>query len=130
IGALALAGLAAQGTTVIRAPGPTRDHTERMLAWLGVPIERDGLTTTLTGPVGFVARDTTVPGDISSAAAWLVAGLLHPDAHIELRGVGLNPSRIGVIEVLREMGADILVEPLADSAEHPEPAGDITVRGG
>jgi 3-phosphoshikimate 1-carboxyvinyltransferase len=130
IGCLTLAALSAEGTTIIRVPGPTRDHTERMLGWLGAPVRREGLTTVIDGPAGFGARDITVPGDISSAAAWLVAGAIHPDAQVEIQGVGLNPSRIGIIEVLREMGADITVEPVDDAADHPEPVGHITVRGG
>jgi 3-phosphoshikimate 1-carboxyvinyltransferase len=130
IGSLVLAGLAADGRTTIRVPGPTRDHTERMLAWLGVPIRREGLATTLDGPAGYGARDIRVPGDISSAAAWLVAGALHPDASIELRDVGLNPSRVGIIDVLREMGADIEVRPVSDHTDHPEPVGHVRVRGG
>ncbi len=109
IGCLSLAALAADGTTSITVPGPTRDHTERMLAWLGAPVRREGLVTTIDGPAGFAARSLAVPGDISSAAAWLVAGALHPTADIRLEGVGLNPSRVGIIDVLREMGADIEV---------------------
>jgi 3-phosphoshikimate 1-carboxyvinyltransferase len=130
IGCLALAGLVADGTTTITVPGPTRDHTERMLAWLGAPVRRDRLTTVVDGPGGYAARDIRVPGDISSAAAWLVAAVLHPRAELRLEGVGLNPSRIGVIEVLREMGADIEVEPAGGGADDPEPVGDILVRGG
>ncbi len=130
IGCLALAALAADGTTTITLPGPTRDHTERMLGWLGAPVRRDGLVTSIAGPAGYPARSMTVPGDISSAAAWLVAGALHPVAQIRLRGVGLNPSRAGIIEVLREMGADIEVTPDDAPGDHPEPVGDITVRGG
>jgi 3-phosphoshikimate 1-carboxyvinyltransferase len=136
VGALALAALAADGRTTIEVPGPTRDHTERMLGWLGAPVRREGLVTIVDGPAGFAARSMTVPGDISSAAAWLVAGALHPSAEVRLEGVGLNPSRVGIIEVLREMGADIEVEPKdqpgADTAagDHPEPVGTITVRGG
>ncbi|MFV2064473.1 MAG: 3-phosphoshikimate 1-carboxyvinyltransferase, partial [Chloroflexota bacterium] len=130
LGCLALAALAADGTTTITVPGPTRDHTERMLGWLGAPVTRDGLTTTVSGPATFGARSMTVPGDISSAAAWLVAGALHPNATIRLDSVGLNPSRSGIIEVLREMGADIVVVPDADSSAGPEPEGSITVRGG
>jgi len=130
LGSLALAGLAADGTTSIVVPGPTRDHTERMLGWLGAPIERDGLTTSVTGPSTFAARSMTAPGDISSAAAWLVAGALHPHATIRLDGVGLNPSRIGIIDVLRDMGADIELAPDGDASAGPEPVGSITVRGG
>jgi len=71
-----------------------------------------------------------VPGDISSAAAWLVAGALHPRADIRLEGVGLNPSRTGIIEILREMGAQLEVTPDPDVADCPEPVGNITIRGG
>jgi 3-phosphoshikimate 1-carboxyvinyltransferase len=88
IGCLSLAALAAQGTTSIKVPAPTRDHTERMLAWLGAPVRREGLVTTIEGPAGYAARSRTVPGDISSAAAWLVAGAQHPEAEICLDGVG------------------------------------------
>lgn len=130
IGCLTLAGLAAEGTTTITVPGPTRDHTERMLTWLGAPVRREGLTTIVGGPAGFAARSLTVPGDISSAAAWLVAGALHPSAMIHLKGVGLNPSRTGIIEVLRDMGADIEVSPDPETDGGPEPVGSITIRGG
>ena len=130
IGCLTLAALAAEGTTTISVPGPTRDHSERMLAWLGAPVHRDGLTTTIDGPAGYPARPLTVPGDISSAAAWLVAAALHPAAVVRLDGVGLNPSRVGIIEVLRDMGADIEVRPDSDARAGPEPVGSISVRGG
>jgi 3-phosphoshikimate 1-carboxyvinyltransferase len=130
IGCLTLAALAAEGNTVIDAPGPTRDHTERMLAWLGAPVRREGPTTTVVGPTGFVARDITVPGDISAAAAWLVAGALHPDAHIIIEDVGLNPSRTGIIDVLRDMGADIKVASDGPTDRCPEPVGVVTVSGG
>jgi 3-phosphoshikimate 1-carboxyvinyltransferase len=130
IGALTLAALAARGTTSIRVPGPTRDHTERMLAWLGAPVRREGYLTTIDGPAGFAARDIDVPGDISGAAAWLVAAALHAQAHVVIADVGLNPSRTGVIDVLREMGADISVSSEGPSATCPEPVGTITVHGG
>jgi 3-phosphoshikimate 1-carboxyvinyltransferase len=127
-GCVTLASLAAAGRTTIHVPGPTRDHTERMLGWLGAPVVRDGFVTTIDGPAGFAARDLVVPGDISSAAAWLVAGSIHPDAAIRLEGVGLNPSRLAIIDVLREMGASIDVTPDAADAASPEPVGTITVR--
>ena len=111
-------------------PGPTRDHTERMLAWLGAPVRREGYVTTVEGPAGFEARTIDVPGDISGAAAWLVAGALHPDAHIVIEDVGLNPSRTGIIDVLREMGADIKVASDGPTEWCPEPIGTIIVRGG
>jgi 3-phosphoshikimate 1-carboxyvinyltransferase len=130
IGALTLAGLAAEGTTILTSPGPTRDHTERMLAWLGAPVRREGYVTTVEGPAGFKARTIDVPGDISAAAAWLVAGALHPDAHIVIEEVGLNPSRTGIIDVLRDMGADIKVASEGPTEWCPEPVGTITVSGG
>lgn len=130
IGALTLAGLAAKGQTVITSPGPTRDHSERMLAWLGAPVRREGYVTTVEGPAGFAARTIDVPGDISAAAAWLVAGALHPDAHIVIEEVGLNPSRTGIIDVLRDMGADIRVASDGPTEWCPEPVGTIVVSGG
>jgi 3-phosphoshikimate 1-carboxyvinyltransferase len=128
LGAVTLAALAADGETVITVPGPTRDHTERLLGWLGVPVSRTDRTTRLVGPAGFRARDIDVPGDISSAAFWLAAGALHPDAELRIRDVGLNPSRMGIVELLRAMGADIEVLPGDPSG--PEPVGDLVVRGG
>ena len=130
IGCLTLAALAAKGTTTITVPGPTRDHTERMLAWLGAPVRREGPLTTVQGPAGFAVRPISVPGDISSAAGWLVAGALHPDAHIIIEDVGLNPSRTGIIDVLRDMGADIKVASGGPTEDCPEPVGTITVDGG
>ncbi len=130
IGCLTLAALAADGTTTISVPGPTRDHTERMLAWMGAPVRREGYVTTIEGPAGFAARTVDVPGDISGAAAWLVAGALHPNAHIVIEDVGLNPSRTGIIDVLRDMGADIKVASDGPTEWCPEPVGTITVSGG
>jgi len=130
IGCLTLAALAAKGTTTITVPGPTRDHSERMLAWLGAPVRREGPVTTIQGPIGYETRDIRVPGDISSAAGWLVAGALHPDAHIIIEDVGLNPSRTGIIDVLRDMGADIRVASDGPTEDCPEPLGTITVDGG
>jgi 3-phosphoshikimate 1-carboxyvinyltransferase len=128
LGAVSLAALAARGTTSITVPGPTRDHTERLLGWLGAPVTRSGLTTQVEGPAGFRARDIRVPGDISSAAFWLAAATLHPDAQLRIRDVGLNPSRLAIVDVLREMGADIDV--VEGDATGPEPVGDLVVRGG
>jgi 3-phosphoshikimate 1-carboxyvinyltransferase len=130
LGAVALAALAADGETRVTVPGPMRDHTERMLGWLGAPVRREGLVTTVIGPAGFAGRAMEVPGDISSAAAWLVAGAIQPGALIQITGVGLNPSRLGIVQALREMGADIEVVPDPDEEAGPEPSGSITVRGG
>ncbi len=126
LGAICLAALGAEGETVVETPGPTRDHTERLLGWLGVPIRREGHRTTLTGPARPRAFSLEVPGDPSSAAAWVVAATLHPDAELRLTGVCLNPTRLGFVTVLRRMGADIAVE--ASGADGPEPIGDLVVR--
>ena len=128
LGAAALAGLSAEGETRIESPGPTRDHTERMLGAAGVAIRRDSLTTVVVGPAVPGPIDVVVPGDISSAAPWLVAGALHPDADLTLAGVGLNPSRTRMIDVLRRMGAN--VEARITDGDGPEPLGDLRVRGG
>lgn len=126
IGAISFAALAARGETQIVAPGPTRDHTERLLAWMEVPIRRDGWVTTVMGPSRPRARSLSVPGDPSAATAWLVAGSIHPDAELELLDVDLNPTRLGVVKVLREAGALIEVRPRDEDG--PEPVGDLVVR--
>jgi 3-phosphoshikimate 1-carboxyvinyltransferase len=97
-----------------------------MLAAAGVPIRRDGHVTTLSGPARPRPVSLGVPGDVSSAAPWLVAGALHPDAELVITGVGLNPSRTALIDVLRRAGADI--EMTADETTGPEPTGDLRVR--
>ena len=107
--ALLLAGLYADDETVLEQPALSRDHTERMFAAMGVQVVEDGLTLRLRpGPLRAV--DVTVPGDISSAAFWLVAGACHPDAEVRVHGVGTNPSRTGILDALESMGADIHVE--------------------
>jgi 3-phosphoshikimate 1-carboxyvinyltransferase len=130
LGCITLASLGAAGRTRISVPGPTRDHTERMLGWLGAPVVRDGLETRIDGPVGFTARDQTVAGDISSAAVWLVAGALHPDASIRVENVGLNPSRLAIVDVLRAMGADLTVSRTEADEDSPEPVGSLGIRSG
>jgi 3-phosphoshikimate 1-carboxyvinyltransferase len=126
IGAVAFAALAAEGETRIVSPGPTRDHTERLLAWMGVGIARDGAVTTVRGPATLRARSVTVPGDPSAATPWLVAATVHPDADLHLDDVGLNPTRLAAIDVLREMGAQIEVD--ERPRDGPEPVGAISVR--
>lgn len=128
LGAIAFAALGAPGRTTIATPSPTRDHTERLLAWMGVPIQRRGNVTSISGPARPVARSLEVPGDPSAAAAWLVAGPLHPDADITISGVCLNPTRLAFLDVLREMGARIEVNDQHDDG--PEPVGDLLVRSG
>ena len=125
--ALLLAALAAEGSTTVVEPARSRDHTERMLGAMGADIAIDGNALTLTPPAGDLqAIDVRVPGDISTAAAWIVAATLHPDADLLLTGVGLNPTRAGIVEVLREMGADI--EELESRSIGGEPVADLRVR--
>ncbi len=122
--AILLAGLAASGETAYVEPLPTRDHTERMLAGMGAAIRASaGAIVVTPGPLHAVNID--VPGDISSAAFWLVAAAITPGSDLVVEGVGLNPTRTGVLSVLRRMGADITV----DDYGGIEPIGDIRVRG-
>ena len=125
--AILLAGLAAEGATTVAEPSRSRDHSERMLAAMGAHIAVEGSSVTLTPPAGDLqAVGVRVPGDISTAAAWIVAATLHPDADVLLSGVGLNPTRAGILEVLREMGADI--EELEQRSAGGEPVADLRVR--
>lgn len=106
--ALLLAGLYAQGETRVREPRPTRDYTERMLAAFGVPCAFVPGEAALLGGFPLQARDVRVPADFSSAAFFLVAATLVPGSELLLRGVGMNPRRTGLLQVLRAMGADIV----------------------
>ena len=124
--AIMLAGLSAAGDTVIHQPALSRDHTERMVLAMGGKIEENGLDLVIH-PVELKAVDITVPGDISSAAFWMVAGLCHPNARIMIRGVGLNPSRTGIVDVLQEMGAGDALQLLDQRTEGGEPVADILV---
>jgi 3-phosphoshikimate 1-carboxyvinyltransferase len=105
--AVLLAGLFARGTTSVTEPQLSRDHTERMLEYFGVPVRRDGLRVSVEGGSRPEARDFRVPGDISSAAFWLVAAAASPGAHLRVNRVGLNPSRTGIVAVLARMGARV-----------------------
>ncbi|KGQ21118.1 3-phosphoshikimate 1-carboxyvinyltransferase [Thermus filiformis] len=124
--ALLLAGLFADGVTEVVEPVPTRDHTERLFRHFGLPLETEGprIRTWQTGP--FPARDLVVPGDFSSAAFFLVAALITPDSEVRVEGVGLNPTRTGLLEVLKAMGAELEWEVL--EGEEGEPVGTITAR--
>jgi 3-phosphoshikimate 1-carboxyvinyltransferase len=125
--ALLLAGL--RCGVAVREPRRSRDHTERMLGAMGVELGRaDDGWLQLRGEHTLTCTDVDVPGDLSSAAFLLVAGALVPGSEICLQGVGLNPTRSGVVDALRAMGADLHVEPR--EASGPEPQGDITVRHG
>ena len=123
--AILLAGLYAEGQTTIIEPAPSRDHTERMFRALGVEIETNGSTITLDPPEDLHAVDIAVPGDISSAAFFLVAGAIVPGSELTIKNVGVNPTRTGVLDVLRDMGADITESNFRDEAE---PMCDLTVK--
>lgn len=125
--AILLAGMLTKGVTSIHQPAMTRDHTERLFRHFGIPctVSPDGLDISICGPVRIQARDITIPGDISSAAFWMVAASIIPESCLTLEKVGLNPTRDAVITVLRRMGADIEIRPLSDEGE---PYGDITIR--
>lgn len=123
---LLLAGLYAHGLTLIIEPGPARDHTERMLAAMGAPIAVYGAKISSERPQSpLKALDLTVPGDMSSAAFLLVAGAITPGSHVTIRGVGVNPTRIGIVNALMEMGASIAFENQRE--EGGEPVADLIV---
>jgi len=119
--AILLAGLFADGPTTVIEPAPSRDHTERMLRGLGAQVISNGTEITLTPPKALHAVNVEVPGDISSAAYFLVAGLILPNSDIVIRNVGVNPTRTGILDALEAMGANIerlnergTVEPICD----------------
>jgi 3-phosphoshikimate 1-carboxyvinyltransferase len=120
-----IAGLGAEGETVVQERLSTRDHTERMLGAMGARIETQSDAIRLQ-PGTLRAQDVDVPGDISAASFWLVAGALHPDAEILVRSVGLNPSRTGMLDALAEMGADLTYEDRRSAGG--EEVADIRVR--
>ena len=126
-----LAGLNAEGRTEIIEHEVTRDHTERMLRWFGVPLEvRDvgGLrAVTVDGPARLRARDVSIPGDISSAAYFVAAAALLPDSLLKIAGVGLNPTRVLFLKQLQSLGLNVIPSEVWD--EPNEPAGVLRVQG-
>jgi 3-phosphoshikimate 1-carboxyvinyltransferase len=126
--AVLLAGLRADGVTTVIERVPTRDHTERLLAWLDAPIEVDeGQPRRISIRSGALrAFEATVPGDISSAAPLLAAAVAIPGSTITVADVGVNPTRTAFLEVLARMGAEVRIEPLDDKG--PEPLGEVTAR--
>jgi 3-phosphoshikimate 1-carboxyvinyltransferase len=128
--AVLLAGLQTSGTTSVLEPLATRDHTERGLAAFGARVDRDGLRVSVIGGQRLAARTLGVPGDISAAAFWMVAAGSVSGSRIVIEGVGLNPTRTGIIDVVRRMGASVTVEPdggADPSASVGEPTGSLTV---
>lgn len=124
--AIMLAGLYADGETVVREPHLSRDHSERMLRHFGATIDSFPGGVRLSGGVELQGRDVAVPGDISSAAFFMVAALIVPGSELLIRGVGVNPTRTGIIDILKGMGGDL--ELLNPREESGEPVADIRVR--
>lgn len=127
-----LAGLYADGTTTVIEPVQTRDHTERMLRWFGVDVsvetDAEGTRISLDGDSKLTARDFRVPADISAAAFFMAAAACLEGSDITMPGVGMNPSRYGIIDVLRSLGSNIEVSEVVEVCN--EPVADIRVRGG
>lgn len=124
--AVLLAGLYAEGQTAVTEPAPTRDHTERMLRGFGVEVRTEGARASLVGRQKLTGARIEVPGDISSAAFFLVAGCLAGADDFVVENVGINPTRTGILDILKLMGADLQVQPRA--SQGGEPVADIQVR--
>lgn len=124
--AILLAGLYADGETSVTEPYVSRNHTELMFEAFGVSVHREGTTVTIRPIDSLNAQKILVPGDISSAAYFLVAGLITPNSELVIRNVGINPTRDGILDVCRAMGADITLERVSDTIG--EPTADIRVR--
>ncbi len=123
--AILLAGLHAEGTTCVTEPAATRDHTERALRAFGGQVANDGLAVSISGGQRLAGQTLSVPGDFSSAAFWLVAAAMLPGSRIVIEDVGLNPTRVGLLDVLRRFGARVHVETTA--TEGGEPRGSVSV---
>ena len=122
-----LAGLWAEGETSVTEPEPTRDHTERMLRAFGYEVKTEGNRISLQGGGKLVGTDIQVPSDISSAAFFMVGAAITENSDVTLEAVGINPTRTGVIEILKQMGADLSVE--NERIAGGEPIADIRIRG-
>ena len=120
-----LAGLNSSSKTIIKQPSLSRDHTERMLKGMGAKIETNK-NDIIIEPSKLNSIDLTIPGDISSAAFWIVGALIHPNSNLLLKNVGLNELRTGIIDVLKDMGGNIYIENHRIQAN--EPVGDIRVK--
>ncbi|MEE3808968.1 3-phosphoshikimate 1-carboxyvinyltransferase [Lysinibacillus fusiformis] len=117
--AILLAGLRAEGTTIVREMEVSRDHTERMLRQFGAQVEVDNGVVSIEGGQSLSGTHVAVPGDISSAAFFLVAGAICEHSHVTLNNVGINPTRDGIVEVLEKMGATMTVTPNEDNQAEP-----------
>jgi len=127
--AVLIAGLIAAGDTTVEQPDHSRDHTERMMRYLGIRLESSGLSLTISGGQEFQARDMVIPGDISSAAFPMVLAAVKPGSAVTIKNICLNPTRTAVLNVLKRMGATINIT-MTESSDYFEPVGDITVKGG
>lgn len=125
--AILLGTLFAKGKTTVIEPRPSRDHTERMLDYYGIRLQRQGVAVSMVGTQTAGACNFTVPGDISSAAFWVVAAAAQPKSHLRVQEVGLNPTRTAVLTVLLRMGAD--VREVMGTANGCEPIGEIEIKG-
>jgi len=125
--AILLAGLYAKGVTTVSEPVQSRDHTERMLGYYLVTSRKENLSISITGGQIPESRDFTVPGDISSAAFWLVAAAAQENSHLLVKDVGLNQTRTGILGVLVRMGAH--VREIIEEVEDGEPRGSVEIRG-
>lgn len=123
--AVVLAALRADGESVIEEPGPSRDHTERMLAAMGAEIEVDGARISVRPGAALRAMDVSAPGDASAASFWIAAATIVPGSELRLPGVGVNPRRTGAVDVLRAMGARIAFE--HERIESGERVADICI---
>ena len=123
---LLLAGLYADGVTRVREPAPSRDHTERMLETFGCPVARGDGSVAVTGGTRLTATAIEVPGDISSAAFFMVGASIAPGSDLRIEGVGMNPTRTGALEILRSMGARIDVQ--GERRAGGEPVADLRIR--
>ncbi|MBI4744493.1 MAG: 3-phosphoshikimate 1-carboxyvinyltransferase [Actinobacteria bacterium] len=124
--AILLAGLLAEGQTTVNEQYLSRDHTEKMLVSIGAEIKIDKTSTMVIGKSPFNGQEILVPGDISSAAFFIVAGLIIPDSEITIKNVGINPTRIGFLEVLKQMGAQIKQENW--QLKNGEPRADLIIK--
>jgi len=123
--ALLLAGLFADGETTIVEPFSSRDHTERMLNFLGVPVKKRGNRIAIRGPLNLVAHDLEIVGDFSAASFFLTLALVLPDSKIRIKNVGINPTRAGFLEIIRKMGGVLI--PSNPREVCGEPVADIVV---
>lgn len=123
---LLLAGMIAKGKTTVIEKGKTRDHTEKLLPQFGVELQVEGSSISISGGQQPHSSDLKVPGDISSAAFFLVAAAVTPNSDVTIKNVGLNPTRDGIIQVLKKMGAEIEIDEHTYVGE--EPVGDVRVR--